>query len=75
MVVIWSRNKAGRNIYRAEHQAYQKRKRNTADRDGSIDAVTKCTDNQRSTGKDRERDTAYTGVTAKGNQKRIGNNI
>ena len=36
-------NKAGWNIYRAEHKAHKKRKGDTADGNGSVDAVRECT--------------------------------
>lgn len=52
------------NIYRAEHQAHQKRKGYAADGIGSIDTVRECTIDKRSIGKDRKGYTAHTGITA-----------
>ena len=62
-------------MYRAEHQAHQKGKGYTADRNGNIDAVRECAVDKGSVSKDRKRNTAHTGVTAQGNQKHIGNNV
>ncbi len=54
----------------------EKQKEYGRHRYGYIDTITKCTDNQRSTSKNRKRDTAYTGIAASGNQERaLGNNI
>lgn len=51
-------------MYRAEHQAHQKRKGYTANGNGSVDAVRECTIDKRSVSKDRKGNTAHTGVTA-----------
>ena len=42
---------------------HQKRKRDTADRNGSVDAVGECIYDQGSVSEDRKGNTAYTGVT------------
>ena len=39
-------------MYRAEHQAYQKRKGHTANGNGSIDADRECTSDKRSVSED-----------------------
>ena len=57
-------DKAGWNIYRAKHQAYQKWKGYTADGNGNIDAVRECTIDEGSVSEDRKGNTAYTGITA-----------
>ncbi len=51
-------------MYRAEHQAYQKRKGYAADGNGGIDAVRECTVDKGSISEDREGNTAHTGITA-----------
>ena len=56
--------KAGWNIYRAEYQAYQKRKRYAADWNGSIDAVRECPIDKGGVSENRKRNTAHTGITA-----------
>ena len=61
-------NKAGWNIYRAEHQTYQKRKRYAADWNDSIDAVRECTIDKGGVSEDRKRNTAYKSNTIKGNK-------
>ena len=62
-------------MYRAEHQAHQKRKGYAADGNGDIDAVRECVIDKRGVSEDRKGNTAHTGVTAQGDQKRIGNNV
>ena len=57
-------NKAGWNIYRAEHQADQKRKGYAADGNGNIDAVRECTIDKRSVSEDRKGNPTHTGITA-----------